>query len=144
MRTPEYKTPEELQEAIERYFKEGATIRKVIVGSGKSAQVVELPILTITGLCFYLGFESRQSFYDYEKRPSYSYTIKRARLFMEKEYEEMLSAGNTTGAIFALKNFGWTDKTELEHSGEVKSGVTVSVVSANNTIPESEEDVEGQ
>ncbi len=68
------------------------------------------------------GFETRQSFYDYEKRDGFSYIIKRARLFIEKEYEENLSIGNTTGAIFALKNMGWFDKQELQHSGEIKTG----------------------
>lgn len=123
MGVPDYKTPEELQDAIDKYFKNGVTIKSVVVGSGKTSQLVELPVPTITGLCYYLGFESRQSFYDYEKRERFSYTIKRARLFMEKEYEEMLASGNTTGAIFALKNFGWNDKQEVEHSG----GINISL-----------------
>ena len=29
----------------------------------------------------------------------------------------MLQIGNTTGAIFALKNMGWKDKSEVEQSG---------------------------
>jgi len=33
---------------------------------------------------------------------------------------------------------------KLEHSGEVKSGVTVHIVNAENPIPESESDVSGQ
>jgi len=85
---PLYKTPELLQEAIDKYFNEGVTIRKVIVGSGGNKQLAEIPVPTITGLCYYLGFESRQSFYDYEEREGFSYTVKRARLFIEKEYEE--------------------------------------------------------
>jgi hypothetical protein len=31
-------------------------------------------------------------------------------LFVEKHYEELLQVGNTTGAIFALKNMGWIDR----------------------------------
>lgn len=54
-----------------------------------------------------------------EKLKEFTHTIKRARAFMEKEYEKLLRAGNCTGAIFALKNFGWTDKQEIEHSGGV-------------------------
>ena len=75
--------------------------------------------LTITGLCLYLGFESRQSFYDYEKKPEYSYIIKNARLHIENGYELSLRSASVTGAIFALKNMGWKDKTETEHSGEM-------------------------
>lgn len=67
---------------------------------------------TITGLAFFLGFESRQSFYDYEKREIYSYTVKRNRLRIESEYESRLSMHNPTGAIFALKNLGWSDRQE--------------------------------
>ena len=111
---PYFETAEELQEAISNYFENGVKVRDIIVGSGKSAQVVQMQVPTITGLCYFLGFQSRQSFYDYEKRDGFSYTIKRARLFMEQHYEEMLQVGNTTGAIFALKNFDWKDKSETD------------------------------
>jgi hypothetical protein len=75
--------------------------------------------LTVTGLALHLGFESRQSFYDYEKDGEFSYTIKKARLTIEAFYEENLLSRNAPGAIFALKNFGWSDKQELEHSGNM-------------------------
>lgn len=71
---------------------------------------------TITGLAIYLGFESRQSVYDYEKTGEFSYTIKRARLFIENAYEKELLGKGVTGAIFALKNFGWTDKQEVTNT----------------------------
>lgn len=118
-RPPIFESDEQLTTAINTYFKEGLTKRKVLVGKAPNQQLVELPIPTITGLAYYLGFESRQSFYDYEEKPEFSYTIKRARLFIEKEYEEQLSVGNTVGAIFALKNMGWKDKNETELSGNV-------------------------
>ena len=69
---------------------------------------------TITGLAYYLGFESRQSFYDYETRGEFSYVIKRLRLKVESGYEEALSGNNCAGSIFALKNMGWKDKTEID------------------------------
>ena len=72
---------------------------------------------TITGLAYFLGFSDRHSFYDYEKRGKFSHTIKRARLWIESIYESKLFEGSPTGAIFALKNFGWKDKQETEHSG---------------------------
>lgn len=130
MGVPDYKTPEELQDAIDQYFKEGVRIKTVIVGKAPNNYDIQVPVPTITGLCYYLGFESRQSFYDYEKRESFSYTVKRARLFIELEYEEMLSTGNTTGAIFALKNFGWHDKTEqdITTNGESINKITITVI----------------
>lgn len=118
-RPPDFKTDQELQDAINDYFLCGVTVRPVIVGKAPNNYVVNMEVPTITGLCYYLGFESRQSFYDYEKKEEFTYTVKRARLFIEKEYEEQLTAGNTVGSIFALKNMGWRDKTETELSGNL-------------------------
>ena len=116
-RPPIYETPEEIEEAIKDYFENGMTIKTVIIGKAPNQQAITVPVPTITGLVLYLGFESRQSFYDYEEKKEFSYTIKRARTLIEKEYEEMLQTGNTVGAIFALKNMGWKDKSEVEQSG---------------------------
>ena len=93
-----YDTPEELNEKIEEYF---------------DSLENEIDI-TITGLVLYLGFESRQSFYDYEKKEEYSYTIKKARTRIENSYEKYLRKYGRSGDIFALKNFGWKDKTEID------------------------------
>lgn len=122
---PKFSNPDDLQDKIDLYFKEGVKKRTVLVGPANNRIPLEIPVPTITGLCIYLGFESRQSFYDYESRPEFSYTIKKARLFIENEYEEMLNTGNTTGAIFALKNFGWTDKQEIDQT--VKGDWTISM-----------------
>jgi hypothetical protein len=88
---------------------------------------------TISGLAYYLGFESRQSFYDYEQREEFSYTIKRCRLFMESHYEARLQGNNPAGSIFWLKNAGWTDKTEVdqktEHSGSIQHTIDHSKLS---------------
>jgi hypothetical protein len=114
-RPPIFETVEQLDEAIHEYFTDGVKKRKVVIGKAPNQTIEEIEVPTITGLCYYIGFDSRQSFYDYENRPEFSYTIKRARLFIEREYEEQLSVGNTTGAIFALKNMGWKDKTEVDN-----------------------------
>jgi hypothetical protein len=102
-RPPLFKDPEEMQEKINEYIDE--------------CEENKVPY-TITGLCYYLGFTSRQSFYDYEKNSKFSYTVKRARLFIENSYELSLRINGRSGDIFALKNFGWTDKSEIEHSGK--------------------------
>ena len=109
-----YETPEQMQKEIDKYFESGIKIKTIIVGSGSNKQAIKIPVPTITGLVLSLGFCSRNSFYDYEKKPGFEYTVKRARTFIEKEYEEQLQQGNVTGAIFALKNMGWKDKTELD------------------------------
>jgi hypothetical protein len=98
-RKAKYEAPEDLELAIDAYFEE--------FGNG----------VTISGLAYYLGFESRQSMYDYKERPEFSYIIKRAALFIEQNYEGKLSNTSPTGAIFALKNMGWKDKHEQELTG---------------------------
>lgn len=109
---PHYKTPEELQEKISEYFKEGVPTRGVIVGK----LIRQIPVPTITGLVLFCGFADRQSFYAYEKIKKFNYTICRARSFIVRHYEELLQAGNINGAVFALKNFGWSDRIEIDQT----------------------------
>ena len=77
---------------------------------------------TWTGLAIHLGFESRQSLEDYKEKDGFSYPIKKALLRIERKYEEAMMK-QPAGAIFALKNFGWRDKQEIdpktEHSGSI-------------------------
>lgn len=98
-----YETPELMQQAIDLYF--------------KTCDAEKKPY-SITRLAYALGFESRQSFYDYEARPEFSYIIKRSRLLVEAGYEDGLRESACTGSIFALKNMGWKDRTETELSGK--------------------------
>lgn len=78
---------------------------------------------TITGLTLYLGFCDMSTLYDYEQRQEFSLIIKSARLAVAESYEERLHGPACTGAIFALKNMrdmGWKDKQETEHTGMVE------------------------
>lgn len=84
---------------------------------------------TITGLAVYLE-TSRQSLINYEDRPEFFDTIKGAKDKVEAYAEKRLFSGNATGPIFALKNFGWSDKQELEHSGAVSMQI-VSAIESN-------------
>lgn len=96
-----YKTPEDLENAIEEYF-------RTRIGSIERKRAP-----TISGLALWLGFEDRQSLYDYKERPEFSHIIKKAVLMIEDYAEEVLLSGEgtATGAIFWLKNHKWTDKT---------------------------------
>jgi len=105
---PMYKSSDELETAINAYLTDPPTKEH----TNKDGDKFQVPNITITGLCWELGFESRQSFYDYEKKPEFSYIIKRARLFIENDYETILKTNQCTGAIFALKNMGWSDRHE--------------------------------
>lgn len=108
-----YKSAEELQRKIDEYV-DDCTER-------------EKP-MTYTGLAYYLDFASRQSLWEYSKRKDdLSLPVKRAMLRIEQDYEERLASGSPTGSIFALKNRGWSDKTEVEHSGTPDKPVIVSL-----------------
>lgn len=105
-RPPQFEKAEDLQKMIEAYYDQ-------VIIDGRNP--------TITGLAYYLGFESRQSFYDYEEKEQFTYTIKRARLQIEENYENALFNKNAAGPIFALKNFGWKDTQEIKH--DIPKGV---------------------
>jgi hypothetical protein len=95
-----YTEPWQLEAAVQEYFDQ----------DGKK---------TVTGLAYHLGFESRQSFYDYEEKSDFTYIIRRARLKIESGYEENLQGTTPTGSIFALKNMGWKDQSQIEQSGSL-------------------------
>jgi phosphopantetheine adenylyltransferase len=66
----------------------------------------------------FLGFSHREAMADYEKREGFSDIIKSARARVEYSYEKMLhrSEGQVTGPIFALKNMGWKDRSEVDNT----------------------------
>ena len=104
-RPRKYKNPEEMQVKIDQYFKE-----------------TDLP--TITGLALALDFTSRADLINYEGySEDFYYTIKKAKLKVENSYEISLRKHGRAGDMFGLKNFGWSDKQEVEHSGEITSKV---------------------
>ena len=126
-----YETPESMQTAIDEYFiyinGETKQIKQTVFNKKKDINEDMLVTewarypepATITGLIIFLGFSHREALIDYEKRDGFSDTIKMAKLRVECEYEKKLSGDKPTGPIFALKNMGWRDKQEIEHSGEM-------------------------
>jgi len=94
-----YTTNEELEKEIDRYFEE-----------------VEIDKWTITWLWLYLWFKSRQSLLNYECKPEYLDTIKKAKFMVEYSYELDLKAKGNSWTIFALKNFEWKDKFEHDNN----------------------------
>lgn len=114
---PKYRKEADIAEKIAEYFVY-ITGEFTVNELNKKVYTREPESATITGLALYLGFESRQSIYDYEKNGKFSYTVKRARLRIEHEYEKKLHGVNATGPIFALKNFGWRDQQNVEHTGK--------------------------
>lgn len=114
-----YKTPKELEKKLDAYF--AWWHRWKVIGKDAQDNDIKIPMITMTDLAIYLWFDSRQSLYDYEKEdrktPEFAYLIRRARLHIEREYEERLWSNAPTWAIFALKNMWWRDKSEQEITG---------------------------
>lgn len=77
---------------------------------------------TVTGLCLALDI-CRDTLLEYSKDKLFSDTIKKAKLKIENYLEKhLITDSSTTGIIFNLKNnFGWTDKQQLEHSGNINN-----------------------
>lgn len=99
------KTPEEMRKRIEAYEVQCIADEKPI---------------TMTGLIRYVGLGSKQALAKYEKYEGFEEVVAAGKLMVEQAYEERLHGPNATGAIFALKNMGWSDKQEIEHHGEMR------------------------
>lgn len=96
-----WKTPEEIQVLIDAYF-----------------ETTPEEEVTITGLAIALD-TTRETLMDYEHRDEFTDTIKKAKIKVQHAYEKDLRRKGRSGDIFALKNFGWKDKQEVESSGNV-------------------------
>lgn len=113
-------TPEEFEKKVNEYFEKWVKKKKIKNKDGSHSEV-EFP--TITGLCLYLGFSSKYSFYDYEELPEFSQCVKKARTRIEQHYEELLQWSTPAGPIFALKNFGRSDRREIANTHEIDSSI---------------------
>ena len=91
-----YSTPEEFDKKVEEY-------KEYLKNEERRA--------TWTGLAYFLGFSSRQAIGEYANYEGFSDSVRRAKLLVEMEYEDNLHHSGCTGSIFALKNFGWEDRT---------------------------------
>lgn len=94
-------SPEQMEKILNEYFEK-----------------TEENKITLTGICLALNLD-KSNFYEYEKREGYQDIVKRARMIVENSYEMSLRETGRTGDIFALKNFGWRDKMEVENNAEI-------------------------
>lgn len=101
-----FETPEALERRIEEY-------KQSLIDREKPP--------TIAGLAYWLGVD-RQTIYNYEARMPYFGIIKKAREWILSSYEESAADGKGGGGvIFLMKNYGYTDKQELDiKSTEIK------------------------
>lgn len=82
--------------------------------------------LTITGLALALD-TSRETLMDYQNRDEFSDAVKKIKLKVENDYEIALREKGRAGDIFGLKNFGWTDKQDVNLGGQPGNPVEQSM-----------------
>ena len=83
--------------------------------------------ITITGLALALN-TTRETLMDYQEKDEFSDTVKRLKLYCENYAENQVFVGkNPAGAIFSLKNYGWKDKHEVDHTSK---GEKISTIGA--------------
>jgi hypothetical protein len=72
--------------------------------------------VTMTGLALGIGLSCRQQLDDYlNYGEDFAESVKRAKAIVEWHYEMRLCRPNHgAGPIFALKNFGWDDKSQVD------------------------------
>lgn len=113
-----YKTVDELQAAIDRYF-EDCKGKPLLDDDGNAVTdkhgnpiIVDTKPPTVTGLALALGFTNRQTLLNYQGKKQFLDTITRAKSRCE-EYAEgrLFDRDGANGAQFSLKyNFRWDEQ----------------------------------
>ena len=126
-RPPKYKTPEEMQKTIDVYFlacrvhQDGNTDRLEYLNDDELLVINDIEDIfpSISGLAYTLGMTT-ETLRQYGNEDEFSATVKRAKQRVEMSLEQRLNGKAVTGSIFSLKNnFGWKDKQDVEHSGNM-------------------------
>jgi hypothetical protein len=110
----------------------------------KKSRVPDIGPVTISGLAYFLGFESREAFADYEANGEFADLLKRARLRIEAAYEKKLHQQTATGAIFALKSMGWDEKIANASGGDLLKSLKIEIINTGSVPAENEQDVDVQ
>ncbi|GAC1312320.1 MAG: hypothetical protein NVSMB24_33580 [Mucilaginibacter sp.] len=97
---------------------------------------------TLSGLAFFLGFESMQAFTGYEENGRFANILKRARLHIESVYEKKLHLQSSAGAIFALKTLKWNEQPKNNTEGFTTfNNIKIEILEAGPGLAGSEKDV---
>ena len=105
---PTFNHPEQMAIALEEYFNNTKPEEWTISGIALSVG------LTYAGL----------TVYD-KKNKEYYELLERAKLLVHNSYELGLRKNGKAGDIFALKNFGWKDKQEIENTHTIVQMPTI-------------------
>ena len=156
-RKPRYETAEEMQEAIDQYFKDCDTgkPRDNLTKKGEVVKLMEPIPYTIEGMAVALGFSSRKAFYRYKtkdpesdpdevpertNRLTFGDTIARARLRVKAHRIEQGLLGYQESKVVALDlavNFKMQPKLELPEGAQIIIGDSTAAPAAGE-LPGSE------
>lgn len=122
-RPPKYTSKEEIEEKIEKYFKdcEGELLKndkgEPMFDKWGNPIIIHQKPPTVTGLALALGFTSRMDLLRYQGKKEFCDTITRAKARVEEYTEQRLfDRDGTNGAQFSLRNNfkGWNDRQPSE------------------------------
>jgi hypothetical protein len=102
-----FTTPEEFQVVLQEYF-----------------DITPEEEITVTGMILHCGL-SKQLLSNYANMSEYAKIVADARAICENAYERDLRRHGRSGDIFALKNFGWKDQSEIAVSG---AAITMNIL----------------
>ena len=97
-RPPKYTSPKEMARVGNEYLDQ---------------QLADGKPLTITGLAIALGFCERKALIDYQGKEQFRHVVKALKARVEQWIESRMYTNQVAGAIFVLKNMGWTDKQDI-------------------------------
>lgn len=73
---------------------------------------------TMAGLAYFLDID-RHTLYNYSKEETFFHAIKKYRDWITMGIEELCIDKGNGGTVFLAKNYGYTDKQEIEMSGQL-------------------------
>ena len=118
-RPRKYTDPQQFNDAVDAYFAFCTEKKEPI---------------TWTGLALFMGFSSRKELMNYENYDGgMAEAAARARSLVEYAYEMRLDRDKPTGAIFALKNMGWSDRQGIDLTS---SDGSMSPVRIHDDVPD--------
>lgn len=111
-----FKSPEEMQKAIDEYFDwcDNRLVQGYDSKTNEQFAYISPAPYTMSGLARRLGMD-RRTLIDYKELDEFLPAIKLARERVHEDVETRLMEKQATGAIFNLKNnFGWKDETKSD------------------------------
>lgn len=124
-----FSSPEELQQKVDDYFDS-------LIDPRYSGEIPYYEPATITGLALALD-TTRETLCNYQEKDGFTDTVKRAKMRVEHYAEKQLYLGKAAaGPIFALKNFGWSDKSEVDntHKGDKENPIQHNISGSVNIL----------